>query len=155
MDYNNYRYNDTNWHKGAEKLYSNNKVGTVDKEPSSVSIVSPPVLVSEVQVVVPEVPVSANKIVHLDWSLYNYNGEGKLVGFDGKLWSQYAVIKLQTLCSKLQVHGVENARKDLIVDAIFKNHHNLHVYSTIKEVVDSNQPGTTKNAIDQQFDGGN
>jgi hypothetical protein len=95
MDSTIYGYDNTNWHQvGEEQLYSNNNVGTVTEETSSVGIVPPVPPVSEVQVVVPEVAVSTNEFDRLEWSSCDYDGEGKPVGFEGKLWGQFAVVKL-------------------------------------------------------------
>jgi hypothetical protein len=89
-------------------------------EPNSDTTPEVPVPIQEVQVV--------NGFARLEWQTCDYDSAGCPIGFDGKLWSQYQVVKLRSLCSKLQVYGVKNARKDHIMDAIVNTYNNLQVY---------------------------
>jgi hypothetical protein len=113
-------------------------VGEVATVPEAVSFPIP-----EVQEVLQQVqPVIATEFDRLEWSTCDYDSSGIPIGFDGKLWSQYAVLKLRVIFSKLQVYGVKNARKDIILDSIIKTYQNLQVYTTMKEVVDGNGSGS-------------
>jgi hypothetical protein len=88
-------------------------VGVVPESYTVPEAVSLPV--EEVQIVQTVQPVIESEFDRLEWSTCDYDSSGKPIGYDGKLWSQYAVLKLRTICSKLQVYGVKNARKDVIL----------------------------------------
>jgi hypothetical protein len=95
------------------------------------TIATVPAPVQEIQVL--------NEFDQLEWSTCDFDSAGSPVGYSGKLWSQYAVVKLGTICSKLQVYGVKNACKDHIMDAIVNTYNNKQAYSTMKEMVNNQQ----------------
>jgi hypothetical protein len=140
MDYNNYLYAST-------PADEQNVSVPVQEQYVVPEVASVPV--QEVQVIQQqEIPSSiGNEFERLEWSTCDYDSSGRPIGFDGKTWGQYQVVKLRVVCSKLQVYGVKNARKDQIMDSIIKTYQNLKVYSTTKEVFDNNPPTSTRKEI--------
>jgi hypothetical protein len=94
------------------------------------------------QVSVPE-PSLYDIFDALSWDTCDFNNEGTLVGFRGKYWNNYPVVKLRIL----RVYGVKNAKKDHAVDSIMRTHQNSAAYAAIclgMEINNNNQQGTRK-----------
>jgi hypothetical protein len=79
------------------------------------------------QVSVPESTVQ-DEFQFLTWNTCDFNKEGVPIGYNGKLWINYPVIKLQVICCKLVVHGIKNAKKEHIVESIMKTHEVLTTF---------------------------
>jgi hypothetical protein len=78
--------------------------------------------------------VTTNKYNNLRWEDCDYNAEGEPIGIDNKTWKQIQVVKLHKICSKLQVYGVKNAKKDNIIESILTTYKNNVAYNTLKEM---------------------
>jgi hypothetical protein len=50
--------------------------------------------VQEIQVIQQEVPSTGSEFDRLEWSTCDYDSSGCPIGFDGKTWGQYQVVKL-------------------------------------------------------------
>jgi hypothetical protein len=48
----------------------------------------------------------------MQWEDCDFNKDNDQIGVNGKTWKQIHVAKLHKICSKLQVYGVKNAKKD-------------------------------------------
>jgi hypothetical protein len=85
---------------------------------------------------------------YLAWDTCDFNEEGTPIGYLGKLWINYPVLKLRVICKKLMVYGIKNAKKDHIVESIVKTHQNSKAYAIVRnsmEDIDNNQQqGTTR-----------
>jgi hypothetical protein len=113
---------------------------------------------------VPEVEVIINAASHMvhneyqniQWEDCDFNEDGDPIGVDGKTWKQIHVAKLHKICSKLQVYGVKNAKKDNIIESIINTYKNSILYITLKSTMDGdnkendNQPQPSAPRKEQQ-----
>jgi hypothetical protein len=60
-------------------------------------------------------PASITHYEGLTWDTCDYGLDGTVVGVHGKIWKNLPVVKLRTICSKLQVYGVKNCKKDFMI----------------------------------------
>jgi hypothetical protein len=54
----------------------------------------------------------------------DYNQEELPIGYNGKLWIIFPVLKLRVICRKLVVYCIKIAKKEQIVEAIMKTYKN-------------------------------
>jgi hypothetical protein len=88
-----------------------------------------------------------NEFELLSWDTCDYNDEGVPIGYMGKLWMNFPVLKLQVICRKLVVYGIKNAKKEHIVESIVKTQQNSKAYAMVRnsiEKIDNNQQGSTR-----------
>jgi hypothetical protein len=116
--------------------------------PIEVSEISLPI-VTVPQVGVPDTSVEAaeSEFSCVTWETCDFNNEGAPIGFQGKLWMTYTVLKLRVICKKLKVYGIKNAKKEHIIESIMKTHHNSKAYAIVRGTMegdDNNQQGSRK-----------
>jgi hypothetical protein len=102
---------------------------------------------SSIEIVVTTVTetIPRNKFELLTWETCDKDEEDVPIGFEGRLWNNFSVLKLRNICSKLQVYGIKNAKKENIIESIVTTYQNTKAYSTIrKSMTDDNQQGTRK-----------
>jgi hypothetical protein len=93
MDYN-YSYTGTPAEFGFHPNWTDEQNVSVPVQEQYVPEVAS-VPVQEVQVIQqPEVPSTGNEFDRLEWSTCDYDSSGRPIGFDGKTWGQYQVVKL-------------------------------------------------------------
>jgi hypothetical protein len=78
------------------------------------------------------VPTTDNECSNVQWKDCDMNDNNEPISIDGKTWKQISVLKLHKICSKLQVNGVKNAKKDVIIESIINTYKNSLAYDTLK-----------------------
>jgi hypothetical protein len=97
-----------------------------------------------------------NEYQNIQWDDCDFNDNGDPIGVDGKTWKQIHVAKLHKICSKLQVYGVKNAKKDNFIESIINTYNNSILYNTLKTTMDGdnrengNQPQPSAPRKEQQ-----
>jgi hypothetical protein len=89
--------------------------------------------------------INGTEYNNLRWEDCDYNEDGEPIGIDNKTRKQIQVVKLHKTCSKLQVYGVKNAKKDNIIESILTTYKNNVAYNTLKEMTMDN--GSNKENI--------
>jgi hypothetical protein len=101
---------------------------------------------SEIPTIVAPPAATINYYNGLTWETCDYSLDGDVIGVQGTIWKNLPVAKLRNICSKLQVYGVKNCKKDFIIETIIKTYNNMMAYNKLKMTVgqfsDSSQQPT-------------
>jgi hypothetical protein len=67
------------------------------------------------------------------WEQLDYNNQNEPTGLNGKVWNELKSAQIRSVCSKLGVKGVKNAKKGIMAETIISTHKNLKAYSLLNK----------------------
>ena len=73
--------------------------------------------------------------VNLDdvqWDEFAVDSTGKAIGLLGMLFEDFSSKQLRTICSKLSLKGIKNAKKGEMITRLVNGHTNWTVYKVIQ-----------------------
>jgi hypothetical protein len=67
------------------------------------------------------------------WEQLDYNDKNEPIGLNGKLWNELKSAQIRSVCSKLGVKGIKNAKKGVMAETLVSTHKNFKAYALLSK----------------------